>query len=64
MPLAEIVPVLREKNILSIVNAAWSAGDASNDWNYDLNLNWNPRKDAGVLEFGGLNNSLFVDLEV
>lgn len=36
-----------------------SAGDVSDDEQYDLNFNWNPKKDAGLFEFGGMNNSLF-----
>jgi len=36
-----------------------SAGDASDDGQYDLNFKWSPKKDAGLFEFGGMNNSLF-----
>lgn len=39
-----------------------SAGDASDDSQYDLNFKWNSKKDAGVFEFGGLNCSLFYGL--
>ncbi len=39
-----------------------SAGDAGNDELYDLNFGWHPKKNAGVFEFGGMNNSLFSGL--
>ena len=39
-----------------------SSGDASDDGQYDLHCNWFPKKDAGVFEFGGLNNSLLCGL--
>ena len=39
-----------------------SVEDLGNGIPFDLNFNWCPRKDAGLFEFGGMNNSLFSGL--